>query len=135
MEAKHTPGPWKLSQSTQFPFDLVVHASGEEILSMRLWAHASGQKTPADAMDGVGFKGDERNQVRAALARQVADLTLASAAPDLLEALKGAIGALEFSQDYHRDLGNEEQAFVADRLDAALAAIAKATSPSDTGRV
>lgn len=45
---------------------------------------------------------------------------------ELLEALQGAIGALEFSQDFHRDLGNEEQAFAADRLDAARAAIAKA---------
>lgn len=45
---------------------------------------------------------------------------------DLLEALKGAIGALEFSRDYHGDLGNEEQAFAQDKLDAALKAIEKA---------
>ena len=44
----------------------------------------------------------------------------------LLEALKGAIGALEFSRDYHSDLGNEDQAFCQDKLDAALKAIAKA---------
>ena len=50
-----------------------------------------------------------------------------AAAPDLLAALQGAIGALEFSRDYHKDLGNEEQAFCQDRLDAALNAIAKAT--------
>ncbi len=51
---------------------------------------------------------------------------LADAAPDLLAALKGAIGALEFSRDYHADLGNEEQAFCQDKLDAAVKAIAKA---------
>jgi hypothetical protein len=51
-------------------------------------------------------------------------------APCLLEALKGAIGALEFSLDYHRDLGNEDIAFAADRLDAARAAILKATGAS-----
>lgn len=51
---------------------------------------------------------------------------LIAAAPDLYEALKGAIGALEFSRDYHKDLGNEEQAFCQDRLDAALSALAKA---------
>lgn len=44
----------------------------------------------------------------------------------LLQALKGAVGALEFSRDYHRDLGNEEQAFTQDRLDAAVKAIAQA---------
>lgn len=55
------------------------------------------------------------------------DALLIAAAPDLLEALRGAIGALEFSRDYHNDLSNEEQAFAQDRLDAALKAIAKAT--------
>lgn len=45
---------------------------------------------------------------------------------EMLAALEGAVGALEFSRDYHKDLGNEEQAFAQDRLDAALAAIAKA---------
>ena len=41
----------------------------------------------------------------------------------LRTALQGAIGALEFSRDYHSDLGNEEQAFAQDRLDAALSAL------------
>lgn len=50
----------------------------------------------------------------------------AAAAPDLVEALEGAIGALEFSRDYHSDLGNAEQAFAQDKLDAARAALAKA---------
>ncbi len=45
---------------------------------------------------------------------------------DLVEALKGAIGALEFSRDFHGDLSNEEQAMAQDKLDAALSAIAKA---------
>jgi hypothetical protein len=45
---------------------------------------------------------------------------------EMLEALKGAIGALEFSRDYHGDLGNEEQAFAQDRLDAATNALRKA---------
>jgi hypothetical protein len=44
----------------------------------------------------------------------------------LVEALRGAIGALEFSRDYHKDLGNEEQAFAQDRLDAAIRALEEA---------
>lgn len=45
---------------------------------------------------------------------------------EMLEALRGAIGALEFSRDYHMDLNNEEQAFAQDKLDAARYAIEKA---------
>ena len=55
-----------------------------------------------------------------------ANYRLIAAAPELYEALAGAIGALEFSRDYHNDLGNEEQAFAQDKLDAATKALAKA---------
>jgi len=55
------------------------------------------------------------------------DVALLVAAPDLLAALRGALGALEFSRDYHSDLNNAEQAFAQDRLDAAVKAIKKAT--------
>jgi len=48
----------------------------------------------------------------------------------LVAALKGAIGALEFSRDYHSDLGNEEQVFAQDKMDAAINAIAKAEGKS-----
>jgi hypothetical protein len=41
-------------------------------------------------------------------------------------ALEGAIGALEFSRDYHADLSDAEQAFCQAKLDAARAAIAAA---------
>jgi hypothetical protein len=41
----------------------------------------------------------------------------------LAEALRGSIGALEFSRDYHKDLGNKEQAFCQDKLDAAVKAV------------
>jgi len=44
-------------------------------------------------------------------------------AETLAGALEGSIGALEFSRDYHKDLGNEDQAFAQDRLDAATQAL------------
>ncbi|WP_303832302.1 hypothetical protein [Asticcacaulis taihuensis] len=47
-----------------------------------------------------------------------------AANPLLIEALEGAIGALEFNRDYHKDLSNEEQAFAQDKLDAATRALA-----------
>ncbi|WP_374649046.1 hypothetical protein [Rhizorhabdus sp.] len=42
----------------------------------------------------------------------------------VLSALRGAVGALEFSRDFHRDLSNAEQAFAQDKLDSVIAAIA-----------
>lgn len=44
----------------------------------------------------------------------------------LINALKGAIGALEFSRDYHSDLGNFYQAYAQDKLDEAINALALA---------
>ena len=44
-------------------------------------------------------------------------------AETLAGALEGSIGALEFSREYHKDLGNEDQAFAQDRLDAATQAL------------
>lgn len=45
---------------------------------------------------------------------------------ELTLAVRGAVGALEFSRDYHGDLGNEDQAFAQDKLDAAFRALATA---------
>jgi hypothetical protein len=126
-EGGHTPGPWVLEQSEQFPFDLIVRdAAGTEILRERLWAHASGQKTASEAMDGVGFRGAERDEVRVVLARQMADLRLAASAPDLLEALKGLV---EEVCDYAtiNKLGDPEQKH---NVKLARAAIAKAEAAS-----
>jgi hypothetical protein len=97
----------------------------------RNWTASTGP-TGYGAHDGVTVT-DNRGLVVAVAIGDVPELDapatarLIASAPDLLEALKGAIGALEFFQDFHRDLGNEDQAFAADRLDAARAAIARAT--------
>lgn len=102
MSEKHTPGPWCVSEDDASGQAVV---RGEHIEIATCWHHCVGS-----------IEIEMRANAR-----------LVAAAPDLLAALQGAIGALEFSQDFHRDLGNEDQAFAADRLDAARAAIAKAT--------
>jgi hypothetical protein len=55
------------------------------------------------------------------------DAYLIAAAPELYEALEGAIGALEYSVDCARDDGdNSDIDFAQSKLDAALNALAKA---------
>ena len=57
-----------------------------------------------------------------------ADALLIAAAPDLLEALQAAIGALEFNHDYEVDNGDDDSAqFSLEALNQAKAAINKAT--------
>lgn len=100
MTSKHTPGPWmaaaRPSSIVGWPV-VAPNAIGRSICNIT---------TGHDEAAG--------------------NARLIAAAPDLFEALKGAIGALEFSRDYHADLGNEEQALCQDRLDAARTALAKA---------
>lgn len=96
MASNHTPGPWSVDD-----IDTIVGPDSQHIATT--WC-------------GEGFGPDTEN----------ANALLICAAPTLLAALKGAIGALEFSRDYHSDLGNEEQAFCQDKLDAAVRAIALA---------
>lgn len=99
---KHAPGPWEV----RFRFGRETTVSGR-------------QRYPI-CDTGTAPLGQANH------AREEANARLIAAAPDMLEALKGAIGALEFSRDYHTDLGNAEQAFCQDKLDAALNAIRKA---------
>lgn len=112
---KHTPRPWRvIIDDTGGPnsgWPLCISADDDE------------DKTVVRQGGQWPYEWDAAMSQREA----VANAHLIATAPDLLDALKGAIGALEFSQDFHRDLGNEDQAFAADRLDAARAAIAKAT--------
>jgi hypothetical protein len=63
----------------------------------------------------------DREAVRAEQAAELAKFK--ALAETLAEALEGSIGALEFSREYHKDLGNEDQAFAQDRLDAATKAL------------
>lgn len=106
MSEKHTPGEWTV-------LEWEVDRGGTD---WNVWGPKGSNHVTDD-----NLRGDYGSE---------ADARLIAAAPDLLEALRGAIGALEFSRDYHMDLNNEEQAFAQDKLDAAHAAIAKAEGRS-----
>ena len=114
-EFKGTPGPWRY-RSDQTG---CVWAAEDVLASVY-------PNCPEHEINNVMGEWTRIHEMRA-------NARLIAAAPDLLAALQGAIGALEFSQDFHRDLGNEEQAFAADKLDAARAAIARALG-SEAGR-
>jgi hypothetical protein len=118
MSAMHTPGPWAIHE--RFP-DYIVPldhagrkcgAAADDEVDLREYA-----QTIASVQSGKRHRTPEEVSANA---------RLIAASPDLLEALKDAVGALEFSRDYHSDLSNAEQAFAQDKLDKALAAIAKA---------
>lgn len=116
-ESKHTPGagPWTLIPPR--PYD------GDD-LDLEGSFYTPGSIEDADG-NPVCLLGDPAGS--GTMFENGANARLIASAPDLLEALRGAIGALEFNRDYHSDLGNEDQAFAQDRLDAATKAILKAT--------
>lgn len=100
MNAKHTPGPLFVRQPEMFPFDVeIVEASGNVVFQESRCALSTKQKTVEDVMQGHGFPVDQRDAVIAANERQVADMTLLAAAPDLLEALNAVEGAYQCGAD------------------------------------
>lgn len=110
--AGHTAGPWRVDVNGGEDWSVDYDGPSSQYMTI-----CGGRRAPvAFAVEPNAFRDGEIE----------ANARLIAAAPELLEALKAAIGALEFSQDYHRDLGNEDQAFAADRLDAARSAIARA---------
>lgn len=100
MTSPQTHTPWRLGKPGK-----ILDAHGNVVL----WFDCTTKETLETIVTAVNTY--DANQ---ALIRQ------------LVEALDGAVGSLEFSRDYHTDLGNEEQAYCQDRLDAALAALSAA---------
>lgn len=104
-EATHTSLPWIVRTLENFGFNVVHYINGDKFDLAR-----------------VAKCSEEANAAFIARA--------CNSHYELLNALKDAVGALEFSREFHSDLGNEEQAFAQDKLDAALNAIAKAEGRS-----
>jgi hypothetical protein len=107
-----TPGPWERSPHSLNSYSLEIRSREES-------AHIA-------TVGNLGSTSDHAPTAKRWRDETVANAHLIAAAPAMYEALRGAIGALEFSRDFHNDLGNEEQAFAQDRLDAALAILAQA---------
>lgn len=110
-EMKHTCGPWRVDDETS-DFDIYI-------VGRPAWKATRYGRTGEWDVAAVEILDDHPVETKA-------NARLIAAAPELLEALKGAIGALEFSRDCHGDTSNEDQAFAQRKLDAAVSAIAKA---------
>lgn len=108
-QAQHTPGPWALSRP-KYSCDRERVKNSEGIQVADVHSHIED--------DLVGN----------------ANARLIAAAPELLEALEGAIGALEFSVDFARDDEGEDNSedieFAQNKLKAAILAIANARGQS-----
>lgn len=115
MASKHTDGEWVFKGDISFAQVQCADGTQKGRLAASIF-HIGDNFRP---MIRVGAPTDDPAEV-------AANAHLVAAASNLLKALEGAIGALEFSRDYHSDLSNEEQAFAQDRLDDAINALAKA---------
>ena len=124
-ENKFTPGPYTLKQEDAWPFYVdIVSANGDVILRQDRAAYSSSQKNLAECLDGVGFKGEEREAVIKAIEEQIATMRLFATAPDLLEALIEAVEDLEM---LHSMRGCEYEGSIEDLTGEYRAAISKAT--------
>src|SRR5687768_8230067 len=92
--SKHTPGDWTIEFSEKWPFDIEITAGDTVVLHAKRICHSTKQKTIEDCRDAKGFDEyttDEAwnaESARRKIAEQEANLTLMSAAPDLLAACK-----------------------------------------------
>lgn len=120
----HTPGPW-----IALPCNVRDnYAASKPIFPEGLWRilpEADVERCPIAEVDRAN---DHDLPTRLSAAD---DARLIAAAPDLLEALQGAIGALEQDHDAGKEMGDSDwEGLAYQRLEAARAAIARATGAS-----
>lgn len=116
MSAGHTPGPWVIEEE---PLRIEVCAGDYAVVSQHRYAYCSTHMgSIADVMSGRGFDPEDRPEVIAGNARQMADLRLIAAAPELLALV------IQYRDDLHFPPAADS---IERRLTAINAAIAKAT--------
>ena len=104
MEFKGTPGPWH----------------SVSINNYAVWSPDCKVVDVMSAIQGEGYRVPDKSE-------RAANGFLIAASLDLLEALQGAIGALEQDLDAGKDSGDSDwEGLAYQRLEAARAAIAKA---------
>jgi hypothetical protein len=118
-----TPGPLSVRQSEKWPFDLeIIDEEGNVILHERLHSHSTDQKTITDAMSGK-YMGKHEELAAKVNQKQLANMRLWAAAPDLLAALQLVIKYDECDSDRGVDM----MLLYAEAIQAARAGIVKAT--------
>ena len=83
MNTKHTPGPLFVDNSNQYSV-CIVDSKGECVSQEPRYAYSSKQETVEDVMTGR-YMGKSMQEAIEGNARQLADMRLRAAAPDLLE--------------------------------------------------
>jgi hypothetical protein len=106
-EPKFTKGPLHVEQQPSWPYRIdIVTTDGEIVESHDRVASSTRQKSLADCMAGVGFRGDERDEVVARMQRQMADAYLRCAAPELFNAVLNLLGLFD-NPVYRRRLSGD----------------------------
>lgn len=131
----------ELVQPEKWPFDIEIMNGDKELISWRRYAYGSSNKSVAEVMDGLAFKGEERQQVISDNARQVEFAKLFAAAPEtatqrdeLLSVQKQLVEALEEAVEsiitLYNCRGNECEGSEDDWIGNARAAILAAKASS-----
>ena len=115
---KHTPGPWKVVDDGEYAIENIVDQDGYEVLEASetalniLWIRAFPNKHWAE--------GGKASHIERTETEVVANLQLAAAAPELLEALQWMV------EHDETNTSDPENAYFTKGLEKAKAAIAKA---------
>jgi hypothetical protein len=122
-EVSHTPGPWKVTESTASDGAINLYAETD-------WpVNTPGQRSLA-SMTGSAYTNPKKHYFNPeTLEANRANARLIAAAPDMLEALREILNEAEAYADYLRSKALDEE--LERTIDQARAAIAKATTNQD----
>lgn len=126
MTTKHTPGPLRVVVDQKFPFNLrIVNQDGETVADERRASYSTANRTIEDVMTARGLPPEDKPIAIEANERQLADMHLRAAGPDLLAAAKMCLKA-ERKRAARILAGATASTYTNERIKALEAAIAKA---------